>query len=284
MGCGTSAARSSVPSASSSLNHRGGSGVIPQIVSRPLSRPRSYHHGSSITTGELNNMRSEFWSSRVEGNQIIWQSLRSACEALLADDLPLASAILEAASVTIPGGSLELCYDERGFEYKVPHFCFSTPVETTSVPSSISLPIASARVNSGKMGAAAHTPPSSASSARLPAPASGKALRVRVRLNPGDVNLSVDAMMGHSISDLKLLVAEAARHLPNPQDADPARQRIIFMGKEMADRSKLGDVGIDEAKVVQVFMRPPISFRFLILNSTRIFLCDISSAGEHLGV
>eukprot|EP01031_Cornospumella_fuschlensis_P028080 gene28080-33909_t len=259
MGCGTSAARSSVPSASSSPNYRGGSGVIPQIVSRPLSRPRSYRHGSSITTGELNNMRSEFWSTRVEGNQIIWQSLRSACEALLADDLPLASAILEAASVTIPGGSLELCYDERGFEYKVPNFCFCTPVETTSVPSSITLPIASARGSSGKMGAGAaaiHTPPSSASSARLPAPASGKALRVRVRLNPGDVNLSVDAMMGHSISDLKLLVAEAARHLPNPQDVDPARQRIIFMGKEMTDRSKLGDVGIDEAKVVQVFMRP----------------------------
>ncbi|RYG62593.1 hypothetical protein EON64_17560, partial [archaeon] len=54
---------------------------------------------------------------------------------MLAEDLPLAAAILEAASISLPGGSLELSYDERGFEYKVPAFCFSTPLEVTSVPS-----------------------------------------------------------------------------------------------------------------------------------------------------
>lgn len=67
MGCGTSAARNSVPPTSSSPHQHRSHNPVPPLVSRPLTRPMPYRHGTSITTGELNNIRSEFWSTRVEG-------------------------------------------------------------------------------------------------------------------------------------------------------------------------------------------------------------------------
>lgn len=106
MGCGTSnAATSNVsqPSSSSppppqqqqSSIRRGAHHPIPPLASIPLSPVQPYRHGSPITQGELNNARNEFWSTRVEGHQQIWQTLRSVAEAILSEDLPLANAILE---------------------------------------------------------------------------------------------------------------------------------------------------------------------------------------------
>jgi hypothetical protein len=44
---------------------------------------------------ELNSMRNTFWDTRVEGSTQMWQNIRSAAEALAANDVPLANAILE---------------------------------------------------------------------------------------------------------------------------------------------------------------------------------------------
>jgi hypothetical protein len=40
-------------------------------------------------------MRNTFWDTRVEGSTQMWQNIRSAAEALAANDVPLANAILE---------------------------------------------------------------------------------------------------------------------------------------------------------------------------------------------
>jgi hypothetical protein len=50
-------------------------------------------------------MRDSFWASRTEGNPQMWQNIRSVAEALAADDLMLANAILE---VSEPEPSLPL--------------------------------------------------------------------------------------------------------------------------------------------------------------------------------
>src|SRR5690554_3327892 len=94
-------------------------------------------------------MRSEYWHTRVTGAAEIWTTLRAAAEAVLNEDFVLADAILEvrfapllvlwcskrlncarvisilcdahqkANMVQMDGGSLSLCYDERGNEYNV---------------------------------------------------------------------------------------------------------------------------------------------------------------------
>lgn len=79
----------------------------------------------------------------------MWQAIKSAAEALLANDVSLANAIVEvrcfmwfldksfifsanyyqASNITTPNGSLEVCYDERGHQYKVPQYCVANPIE-----------------------------------------------------------------------------------------------------------------------------------------------------------
>lgn len=186
----------------------------------------------------------------------MWQIIRSAAEAVLADDLGLANAILEASLITTPNGSLEVCYDERGVQYKVPVYCYANPVELTNEP----LPTSSS---------------SNGSSSGLPSEqVRGAPVKLRVRINPGDINVIIDANTGHTVSDLKHLVVEHARRANLPVEGlDHDRQRVIFMGKEMANKTvtnytsspttasltfaqKLSDTTVDDSKVVQIFLRP----------------------------
>ena len=100
MGCGSSTTATSAVQQPSSNNNRQPRSVpsrppIPQLAHLPLTPTRPYRHGAPITSGELNNQRNEFWGTRTEGNAHMWQSIRSAAEALLSNDLPLANAILE---------------------------------------------------------------------------------------------------------------------------------------------------------------------------------------------
>jgi hypothetical protein len=50
---------------------------------------------------ELANQRNEFWSTRTDGNAIMWQAIRLAAQALLENDLTLASAILDVYYILI---------------------------------------------------------------------------------------------------------------------------------------------------------------------------------------
>lgn len=250
MGCGASNAATSVatntPSNNPSNNRGTGSSrqhsVPPLQASLPLVKAKNYRHGAPITQGELNNQRSEFWSTRTEGNTIMWQSIRSAAEAMLNNDLTLANAILEASNLTTPNGSLEVVYDERGYQYKVPQYCYANPLELTNEPvKAVNVePISESVKNAENVQSVG-----------------GPTMKVRVRINPGDHNLTVSAELNGTILNLKqLLVKEAEEKLPQVQSFTAQRQRIIFMGKELQNTLKIKDAKFDDAKVVQVFLRP----------------------------
>ncbi len=96
MGCGASSqntqtgnTRNAVPT----LSH-GNTGLSRRIVSLA-----QYSHGSPITHNDLNNLRNDFWGSRVGGNSIMWSALRTTSEALLNHDFVLANAILDVRNV-----------------------------------------------------------------------------------------------------------------------------------------------------------------------------------------
>lgn len=59
----------------------------------------------------------------------MWQAIKSAAEAILSHDLPLANAILEASNIITTSGLLDLCYDEKGHQYCVPAYCYCDPIE-----------------------------------------------------------------------------------------------------------------------------------------------------------
>lgn len=65
------------------------------LVTRQLMLSPNYRHGSNITQAELDRQRAEYWNTRTEGNRLMWQTIRTAADAMVSGDLPLARAILE---------------------------------------------------------------------------------------------------------------------------------------------------------------------------------------------
>eukprot|EP01036_Dinobryon_divergens_P045920 gene45920-61381_t len=127
MGCGAS----SRASGNNIINDHpvsGNSGNVGRSApSQRILAIAEYRHGTPVTQADLVNMRNTFWATRVDGNSHMWNALRTAAEALLSEDFPLANAIIEASNITTPNGNLELCYDERGHQYTVPGYCYTIP-------------------------------------------------------------------------------------------------------------------------------------------------------------
>mmetsp|Transcript_12539 Transcript_12539/g.18937 ORF Transcript_12539/g.18937 Transcript_12539/m.18937 type:complete len:233 (+) Transcript_12539:145-843(+) len=224
MGCG----------ASSSGNSSGDQMVV---NTRPVN-VAPVREVEAITLEELQSQRIEFWESRVDGNRDMWNALRMASDAFLADDTALATAILDASNINLPNGTLEQCFDERGHEYKVPTFCYTTP---------------------SNIGTGAKAMDTTADSL-IKKNVVGRPTLLKVRINPGDHNLSIDTDTSISIAELKRLIHEASL-VANEKDAHfkicpEKRQRIFFLGKEMKNNQQvLEDLGFDDTRVVQIFLR-----------------------------
>lgn len=91
-----------------------------------------------------------------------------------------------------PNASLDTCYDERGHQYKVPVFLFSNPIEIVGNP----LGDAAKKAETEKRVTAAI------------AAGSGAPINVRVRINPGDHNLTIAAKTSDTILEFKKRVFE----------------------------------------------------------------------------
>ncbi|KAJ1394438.1 hypothetical protein B484DRAFT_459161, partial [Ochromonadaceae sp. CCMP2298] len=154
------------------------------IVPRPLMKSKNYRHGSQLTLRELERLRAEFWTTRTEGNALMWINIRSAAEALVSNDLPLANAILLACNIVSPTGNMDMLYDERGAQYKVPIYCIANPVE-----------LMGENGMNGDEGPGQTPPP--------PQVFDGVPISLRVRVNPGDVNIAVAAVTSFTIAELK---------------------------------------------------------------------------------
>lgn len=121
----------------------------------------------------------------------MWQTIRSACEALLEEDVGLANAILDAASLITPNGTMEIVYDERGQQYKVPQYAYTRPMELVTQPV-MQVPSSSGAGGEGNgsnggtgSGKGVLVTATSANGAPLPPAPGGTPLRLRVRVNPG---------------------------------------------------------------------------------------------------
>ncbi|KAA8498121.1 Ubiquitin domain-containing protein 2 [Porphyridium purpureum] len=80
----------------------------------------------AVTRAQLERLRNEFWETRVEGREEMWQALRAAAEADtddLRDEIVKAAGIRPAAA----NATLLVAYDERGALYEVPIYCLRDP-------------------------------------------------------------------------------------------------------------------------------------------------------------
>lgn len=202
---------------------------------RPLAEKQK-----TYSAAELYNMRKEFWESRVDGSPDMYVALRSVCEAIVANENALAEAILEASNITTTGTTIARCYDERGHEYNIPTYCWSDQ-GPANLKVSKPVPFSEPRKNNVTIKNA------------------NQEIELKVQVNPGDRNFVIKANTSNSVAEFKALICkESTIKTDKNQSTEPVRetrQRMIFMGKELKNTQYLGDIGVDAARVIQVFLR-----------------------------
>ena len=98
---------------------------------------------------------------------------------------------IQASGINSPNGSLEVCYDERGHEYKIPTFCFSSSPDLIVAKPTSALTVEREEeekcVRKGPPGAPLH---------------------LKVKINPGDHLLLIDTFENDTIAMLKQKIHE----------------------------------------------------------------------------
>lgn len=85
-----------------------------------------WEYETPVTLEALEKKRRQFWETEPHygGSREIWDALQGACAT---EDLEQRVVIVEAAGIIPATAMLTLCYDERGFLYKLPFFVLSRP-------------------------------------------------------------------------------------------------------------------------------------------------------------
>jgi len=183
-----------------------------------------------ITMGQLRSKRDEYWETQpaFEGRREIWDALRAACET---DDISLAQAIVNGASITLPSGSLSDAYDELGNRYVIPIYCISLPTNLiqTDESSTVSAP------NDVKE--------------NLSEEALGEEIPVKIRLSTTNKDVKMNVHMGESIASVKRRVQEEL-------EVPVHKQRCFFAGKLLYDKLTIGETKIAKGFVIQVIVAP----------------------------
>lgn len=244
MGSCTSTGANGAASSSSSASFRRADGR----QSKRVRAEPEWALGEAVTASVLQKRRDEFWDTRVGNDKAMWQSIRAASDALAQGDEDLANAIIDAANLTTPSGSLAKCYDELGAAYVVPPFAFSNPSDVVTDPAAAG-PGGDATAEGSDSGAA-----------RKPVDL-GSGLKCRCRVAPGERDFVVDVAPHANVLMVKAALEQHLAALPadeGKRTLPSSRMRFIFRGKELGDSIRIKDdiVHFDVSMVVQVFVRP----------------------------
>ena len=90
-----------------------------------IKRMRGYI--SPVSFEELQKIREEFWTSRIEGNKGVWEVLHMICNdnTLSIDDI---DSFMKSANIVTYKGCINVTYDSKGFLYEIPNYCINDPV------------------------------------------------------------------------------------------------------------------------------------------------------------
>ena len=81
---------------------------------------------SPINLEELKKVREDFWSSRIEGDEKIWNILKNICndESLKENDI---KEILKVSGIIPYRNCINIVYDSKGALYEIPNYCINQP-------------------------------------------------------------------------------------------------------------------------------------------------------------
>jgi Ubiquitin-binding domain/Ubiquitin family len=210
-------------------------------------------HGPHTLTS-LGMRRQQYWESRTTGRAESWANLRLVCESLLENNVELAETVLDASGFNVIGQDLApVVYDPSGASYEIPMWLYRNPQNLVSEE----------EARAGAANKKKHDGPV-------------VSVPVLLRLSGGpntleqDVKLTV--MSDQTAASVKkalheyLLSGKADQQkdatTPKPNvwstigGLPPARMRLLFRGRILAEDTFMQEAGVTEGSVLQVFIKP----------------------------
>lgn len=189
-----------------------------EYMGHGLKRMKGYV--SSITLEELNKVREDFWSSRIEGDMEIWELMRAVCSDKNLSDEDI-EGMLMAGGVVPYRDCINVVYDSKGAIYEIPNYCINDPSQYD---------IPEIQYNKEKPQTAI--------------------IKFKLRYFADDFQME----MNNSTSILQLKEKFAASQ-ENKKKYDPKQIRIFFGGKELKDDKELWFYDIGEGSIAQMLIR-----------------------------
>ncbi|CAE7877692.1 UBTD2 [Symbiodinium sp. KB8] len=215
----------------------------------PVRAPEPWDFERPITLEELDRLRVEYWESLLTGSNQSRETIRVAADCAMTGDYDSATAILQAVDFRT-AGTLAVVWDSRGNQYNLPTYVYSRPRNVLSAEEAAAMH----RQVQAHVGPVVDVP-------------------VVVRLSSSKTTLEQDIPLtlrsDNTISEVKGVLHEellTGSH-DKKEGSDntwagvglpPARQRVIYNGREMVDGHHLQQCGVAPGSFLQVFIRMPL--------------------------
>ena len=97
-----------------------------EYVGEGVKRMKGYI--SPVSLEELQKIREDFWTSRIEGNPEVWEILRTICSdySLSLEDIDI---YMKSSNIVTYKGCINVTYDSKGYLYEIPNYCINDPVK-----------------------------------------------------------------------------------------------------------------------------------------------------------
>ena len=170
---------------------------------------------SPVSMEELQKIRENFWTSRVEGNSSVWEILRTICSdnSLSKEDI---KSIMKSSGITTYKGCINVAFDKKGAMYEIPNYCINDPSKFDIIPETV-------EDNKPKE----------------------ENILLKIRSYENEVKLKVSNYI--KISELK-------KNIENKMNKKNCIFRLFYGGKELHDDKEIWSYGIIDKTIIQMLV------------------------------
>ena len=188
-----------------------------EYLGHGLKRMKGYI--SAITLEELQKVRDDFWTSRVEGDSEIWELLHAICNDQNLSDEDIMG-MLKAGGIIPYKDSINVVYDSKGALYEIPNYCINDPSQY-NIPE---IEYTKEKPNEEEI-----------------------VFKIRFFNHQFDIKLS----NMKTIAEIKDLIIKEEKY----KDMEISRVRLFFGGKELHDDKEIWFYDIQNDSIVQMLVR-----------------------------
>ena len=175
---------------------------------------------SPVSFEELIKIREDFWSSRIEGNKVVWEILHMICNdsSLSIDDI---DSFLKSNNIVTYKGCINVTYDSKGFLYEIPNYCINDPVKFEKIEEE---------------------------NKQMP---NKEDLEIKIRCFSDEGKIKINNY--ENVEKLKEIISEC-KNFKNSYKMDNIR--LFFGGKELQNQKELWFYNIENKSILQMLAKP----------------------------